>query len=130
MLYLPTLYLPQRAPMYVQREKQGSMSIQHITTLLEFCLKNTCFPFQGEYYKQVSGTTMGCSISSIVANLFLEWFESKAISSAPNPSRLWFRYVDDTFIIQEAEHSQQFLQYINSIDPHSHFTTEVSSSNG
>ena len=31
---------------------------------------------------------------------------------------LWLRYVDDTFLIQKAEYSQQFLQHINCIDPH------------
>ena len=53
----------------------------------------------------------------------------KAINTAPSPPRIWLRYVDDTFGIQQAEHSQQFLQHINSIDQHIQFTTEVPSSN-
>ena len=57
-------------------------------------------------------------------NMFIEEFEIKVISTAPNPPRLWLRYVDDTFVIQQAEHSQQLLQHINSIDPHIQFTTE------
>ena len=33
--------------------QRNSMSIQNIITLLEFCLKNTYFLFQGKYYAQV-----------------------------------------------------------------------------
>ena len=90
-----------------------------------FCLKNDYFLFQGKYYEQVHGTAIGSPISPIAASLFMEEFESKAISTASNPPMLWLRYVDDTFGIQQAEHSQQFLQHINSIDPHTQFTTEV-----
>ena len=112
-----------------QLHSRTSMSIQHFTSLLEFYLKNTYFLFQGKYYEQVHGRTMH-SISPIVANLFMGEFELKAISTATHPPRLWYRYVDDTFVIQKAVHSQQFLHHINSIDPHIHFFTEVPNSNG
>ena len=62
-----------------------NMSIQQIVTLLEFCLKNTYFLFQGKYYEQVHGATMGSPISFFIANLFMEWFEVKALSSALHP---------------------------------------------
>ena len=39
--------------------KRTSMSIQQITSLLEFCLTNTYFLFQGNYYEQVQGAAMG-----------------------------------------------------------------------
>ena len=73
---------------------------------------------------------MGFTISPKVANLFMKEFESTAISISPNSSRLWFRDVDYTFVIQQAEHSLQFLQHINFIDPHAQFTKEKPSSNG
>ena len=53
----------------------------------------------------------------------MEEFKVKAISSAPHP-HLWLRFVDDTIVIQQAKHSQQLLQNINSQDPHIPFTTE------
>ena len=100
------------------------MSINQIITLLEFCLTNTYFLFQGKYYEQVQGPAMGSPISPFIANLFMEEFEVKAVSSCPCPPSLWLRYVDDTFAITRAEHSQPLLQHINSQDPHIQFTVE------
>ena len=69
-------------------------------------------------------------ISSIVANLFMEEFGSKAISTTCNPPRFWLRYVDGAFVIQQPEHSQQLFQNINNIGPHIQFIIEVPSSDG
>ena len=48
----------------------------------------------------------------------------KALQSFPNPPSLWLRFVDDTFVINKAEHSQDLLLHINSQDPHIQFTVE------
>ena len=100
------------------------MSIPQITSLLEFCLTNTYFLFQGRYYEQVQGAAMGSPISPLIANIFMEEFEVKALSSTPHAPTLWLRFVDDTFVINKAEHSQALLQHINSQDPHIQFTVE------
>ena len=61
------------------------MSIPHIIKLLEFCLKNSYFLFQGKYYEQVHGAAMGFPISPFIANLFMEEFKVKALSTASHP---------------------------------------------
>ena len=86
--------------------QRTSMSICQITSLLEFCLTQTYFLFQGKYYQQTQGATMGSPISPLMANIFMEEFEVKALQSLPNPPSLWLRFVDDTFVINKAEHSQ------------------------
>ena len=100
------------------------MSIPQITSLLEFCLTHTYFLFQGKYYEQVQGAAMGSPISPLIANIFMEEFEVKALQSFPNPPSLWLRFVDDTFVIGREEHSQDLLQHINNQDPHIQFTVE------
>ena len=66
-------------------QQRTSMAIHHIISLLEFCLKNTYFVFQGKYYEQIEGAAVGSPLSPIVANIFMEEFEAKALSIAPHP---------------------------------------------
>ena len=79
-----------------------SMKVEHVTSLLEFCLKTTYFQFQGRFYEQLHGAAMGSPISPIVVNLYMEDFETKAISSAVHPPSSWKRFVDDTFVVIES----------------------------
>ena len=72
---------------------------------------------------------MGFPVCPIVANLYMEYFEQKALSTAPTP-RLWHRYVDDTFVIWKEIHKQDFLQYINSVDPAIQCTVENNKEDG
>ena len=62
-----------------------SMTVKNIICLLEFCLRSTYFTFQYQYYEQVEGAAMGYPISPIVANLYMESFETRAISISPHP---------------------------------------------
>ena len=105
--------------------KEGTvMSVGDIVLLLEFCLKNAYFFFQGQFYEQVEGAAMGSPVSSIVTNLYIKYFEQKALNTASHPPRLWCWYVDDTFVIQREVNKQNFLQHINSVDLAIQFTVE------
>ena len=64
------------------------LAVNDIILLLEFCLKNTYFSFQDQFYEQVEGAAMGSSVSPIVANLYMEYLEQKAVSTAPHPQVL------------------------------------------
>ena len=87
-------------------------------------MRSTYFTFRGKYYEQVEGTAMGSPISPIVANLFMEDFENRALQSSINPPLLWKRFVDDTFVIMKKCHREEFLTHLNSVDKNIQFTAE------
>ena len=61
------------------------IGIDDIILLLEFCLKNTYFSFQGQFFEQVEGEAMDSPVGPIVANLYMEFLEQKALCTAPDP---------------------------------------------
>ena len=105
-------------------QSRTTMSIQHIMDLLGLCLRGTYFTFNGKFYEQVEGAAMSSPISPIVANLYMEEFEARAIQSSPNPPLLWRRFVDDTFVVMKKCHREEFLQHLNSVDKNIQFTSE------
>ena len=106
------------------------MKVEQIISLLEFCLKTAYFQFQGRFFEQLQGAAIGSPISPIVANLYMEDFETKTINTAKYPPRIWKRYVDDTFVVTDVAKKEGFLEHINSIDPHIQFTTEDAKTDG
>ncbi|CAG9836786.1 unnamed protein product [Diabrotica balteata] len=98
-----------------------------LADLAEKCLLSTYFSFRGNFYKQISGTPNGFSLSPVIADIFMEAFESLALESYPLKPKVWFRYVDDTFIIwPHGQHTlSPFLDHLNSQHPSIKFTMEV-----
>ena len=111
-------------------QQRTSMTIKHIIKLLEFCLRSTHFVFQGQHYDQVEGSAMGSPLSPIVANIYMEHFETKALETAPHPPSLWKRFVDDTFVILDTTHKEEFFQHINGIEEKIQFTAENTRADG
>ena len=73
---------------------------------------------------------MGSPIHPIVANLYMEDLETKAIQTVPHPPAFWKKLVEDTFVIIKASHKLEFLDHINSIDHNIQFTSEESREDG
>ena len=106
------------------------MTADTIIELLGFCLNNTYFVFQDVVYEQTKGAAMVSPVSPIVANIYMEAFENMAITTALHPPRIWKRYVDDTFVLQQQAHKEEFLQHINTVDPSIQFTVEEAKEDG
>ena len=106
------------------------LAVSDIILLLEFCLKNTYFSFQGQFYEQAEGAAMGSPVSHIVANLYMGYLEQKSSKHCSKPPRVWHRFVDDTFDIHKEVNKQGFLQHINSVYPAIKFTVEDNKEDG
>ena len=105
-------------------KERTPLNIDQILQLLELCLDTTYFTFRETFYKQTHGATMGSPVSPIVASLYMEAFEVRAIDTAPHPPVVWYRYVDDTFVVIDQDHIENFHHHIHSIDENIKFTIE------
>ena len=69
---------------------------------------------------------MGSPVSSIVANLFMESLESRAIRTAGQlRPKMWRRYVDDVFSIVKRMKAKALLTHLNGMDDQIEFTLET-----
>ncbi|GJQ76066.1 hypothetical protein Trydic_g10279 [Trypoxylus dichotomus] len=55
-----------------------------ITNLFKHCLRTSYFVWDGSFYEETDGVAMAGPLSPVVANLFMEQFESLAIETAVN----------------------------------------------
>ncbi|XP_045463784.1 uncharacterized protein LOC123673342 [Harmonia axyridis] len=99
---------------------------QDTLTLINHCMSNTYFLFQGTFYKQVKGAPKGSPLSPAIADIYMENFETNAIDSFHLKPTCWLRYVDDVFVIwpHGPETLQDFFDHLNNINIHIKFTME------
>ena len=107
-----------------------------ICELVKLYVSDTFFSFNDKIYKQTFGVAMGSSLSPVLANIYMEFFETSLL---PNINIvgvkliLWKRYVDDTFALLETndeESLDSFLVSLNSQENSIKFTLEKSQNNG
>ena len=67
--------------------RRTTWSSENILKLLEFCLVNTYFLFNGQFFEQMKGAAMGSPVSPIVANIYMEAFEDRALNTALHSQR-------------------------------------------
>ena len=105
--------------------ERSPLSVDEVVMLLEICLTSTYFSFQEKYYRLTDGVAMGSPVSSVVANLFMESLEEKAMNTAGScKPKVWKRYVDDVFSIIRRAYTDRLLEHINNCDPQIVFTLE------
>ena len=102
---------------------------EDVMALLKVVLNNCVFSFQGKFYKQLHGAAMGSPCSPVVANIYMEYFEERALSVSFTINT-WLRYVDDVLTIVKKGTCDSHLNYLNSIDPNKKCTIEPPNAQG
>ena len=60
-------------------EVADQLDREDVMTLLKVVLNNCVFSFQNKFYKQLHGAAMGSPCSPVVANIYMEYFEKRAL---------------------------------------------------
>ena len=74
---------------------------------------------------------MASPLSPVIANIFMEHFESRALETAPLKPHFWKRFFDDTFVVwpHPKDTLVPFLNHLNRHSPHIQFTMEIEQNN-
>ena len=108
------------------------MNKKQFTTLLEFATKKSFFLFNGKYYVQTDGVSMGSPLGPSLANVFLCHWEEIWLKKCPKPFEpLYYRrFMDDTFVLFKSEKDvNKFHKYIGSRHKNISFTFETEKEN-
>ena len=99
-----------------------------IPILIDFILKHNTFTFNDKYYLQTNGTAMGTKMAPAYAIIFMESVENSFLSSFPHKPTVYYRYIDDIFMIWShgIDKFEQFFRNANNTHPSITFTYEAS----
>ena len=87
------------------------------------------FSFNNQMYKQLDGIAMGSPLGPALANIFVGFHESRLFNNTIKPG-VYFRYVDDTFVIFGSElECDHFHVNLNHLHPALNFTVEKEQNN-
>jgi hypothetical protein len=83
--------------------------------MVDFCLQNPFFLWNGKFEQQSQGAAMGSPLSPVIAGLYMEKFEEEALETYEKKPKLFLRYMDDTFVIWQPGRKEldNFLRYLN-----------------
>lgn len=84
---------------YLNLKQIGGLKIETIIRLSRFVMQNNYFSFDGQYYHQIRGGAMGSPLTLTIANCYMFFFERDIVKQVQNSFGLYFRYIDDLFLV-------------------------------
>ena len=99
---------------------------KELKKLFLFATSQTNFIFNSKFYNQVDGVTMGSPLASVLANIFMGFYESKWLNEYNlNKPKFYLRYVDDILpAFGKEQNSLNLLNCLNKKHPNIKFTIE------
>ena len=92
--------------------------------LFEFATSGTDFLFQGAFYEQTDGVTMGSLLGLVLAKLFMSYYETMWLNTFCECEMILYRrYVDDIICLFNCQFDvDKFFEFLNRQYPNIKFT--------
>ena len=84
---------------FLNRNTTDPALINNIPILIDFILTHNLLIFNNDHYSQINGTAMGTKMAPAYANIFMDAIETLFLSASPIRPSIYYRYVDDIFLI-------------------------------
>ena len=109
----------------------SNLTSSTLGTLITLCLDNSYLEFNGAFYSQDKGGTMGSPLIVELAEIRLAEVETLALSSSPDPPSSYSHFVDDGCgAFRDKDHAETYLSFLNSLTEDLNFTMEHPSPDG
>ena len=109
----------------------SNLTADTIQSLINLCLDNSYFEFNGQFYSQDTGGTMGSPLVVELSEIRVAETEQTALSSSPDPPLNYRHFVDDGIgSFRDRQHADSYLSHINSLNPDLQYTIEHPSPDG
>ena len=95
----------------------------------KLCLTSTFLKFNDQFYSQIYGVAMGSPISATIANLVMEYVETKVIETLDYKPYFFKRFVDDCILCIPENKLQYTLNKFNYFHEKLKFTHETEKNN-
>ena len=103
----------------------GGLTSKQVIDLIKLIGENSVFTFNGKIYKQIFGLSMGNSLSPVLANLYMEFFEMKILRKIKSANIYWLRYMDDVLcFFPKNLNLNLFFEQLNNLSNCIKFTRE------
>ncbi|CAF4176923.1 unnamed protein product [Rotaria sp. Silwood2] len=118
--------------LYDGHAKPPAINQKDMKELLDLATKDSHFLSNGQLYDQIDGVSMGSPLAPLFAEIFLQDFEKKYLSSPEDMGIVyWKRYVDDTFVLFDPKFSVHHVcNTLSQYHPSIKFTVEKEKKDG
>lgn len=113
---------------WLMSQDVDDVKVNLYSELTKLCMEHNQFQFNGLYYKQNQGTSMGNPLACFIADAFMGSLETELMKDSIFP-KIWLRYVDDVFTIMKKDDVNNLLDRLNNIYPSIKFTVEIENNN-
>ena len=105
---------------------QVNMDRALLLKLLEICVYDVQFLFNGTYYNQIDGVAMGSPLGPILANIFVGHIEKQIFNTNNEGIIMYGRYVDDVLVCATSiDCIERLSNRLNAMHPNIKFTVEL-----